>query len=217
MSLRRRRPPSSFARRISRFCRGAPPDDAVAESASAHGASLCSSKKDAVVWLDACMLRYSGEPFFGEVDDDHSAVVPGGVQSAARCVQFDNEVAGVVRIFCDVENLRHRRPTVQLEQNIEAADYLYVSWQNNPSCSTGPHRTLSHRHRQSADPAAPTHLHFFFHDTVSGASPSAVRVIGPANPSSPTFFGMVNVMDDPLTEAEPSSAAVGRARACTWG
>ncbi|KAI4991914.1 hypothetical protein ZWY2020_040300 [Hordeum vulgare] len=58
---------------------------------------LYSSKKDAVVWLDACMLRYSGEPFFGEVDDDHSAVVPGGVQSAARSVQFDNEVAGVVR------------------------------------------------------------------------------------------------------------------------
>ncbi|KAE8814358.1 cysteine-rich repeat secretory protein 38-like [Hordeum vulgare] len=43
------------------------------------------------------MLRYSGEPFFGEVDDDHSAVVPGGVQSTARSVQFDNEVAGMMK------------------------------------------------------------------------------------------------------------------------
>ncbi|KAI4963787.1 dirigent protein 22-like [Hordeum vulgare subsp. vulgare] len=81
------------------------------------------------------------------------------------------------------------------------------------------HSTLARRHRQSADPEAPpTHLHFYFHDTVSGASPSAVRVAGPADPSSGTFFGMVTVMDDPLTEGpEPGSAAVGRAQGLYMG
>ncbi|XP_037442135.1 dirigent protein 21-like [Triticum dicoccoides] len=80
------------------------------------------------------------------------------------------------------------------------------------------HRTLSHGHRRSAEPAAPTHLHFYFHDTVSGSSPSAVRVVGPADPSSRTFFGMVNVMDDPLTEVpEPDSAVVGRAQGLYMG
>lgn len=60
---------------------------------------------------------------------------------------------------------------------------------------------------------APTHLHFFFHDTVSGRSPTAVRVAGPPDASSRTMFGMVNVMDDPLTEGpEPGSAPVGRAQ-----
>ncbi|CAM0874683.1 unnamed protein product [Alopecurus aequalis] len=75
------------------------------------------------------------------------------------------------------------------------------------------HRGLARGHRRAADPDAPTHLHFFFHDTVSGKSPSAVRLADPVDPSSQTFFGMVNVMDDPLTEGpEPGSAAVGRAQ-----
>ncbi|KAE8818786.1 cysteine-rich repeat secretory protein 38-like [Hordeum vulgare] len=75
------------------LCLGDVPRTTCAEcirSAGAQAQRLCSSKKE----LDACMLRYSGEPFFDEVDDDHSAVVPGGVQSAARSVQFENEVAG---------------------------------------------------------------------------------------------------------------------------
>uniref|UniRef100_A0ACD5X419 Uncharacterized protein n=1 Tax=Avena sativa TaxID=4498 RepID=A0ACD5X419_AVESA len=76
----------------------------------------------------------------------------------------------------------------------------------------GPRR-LSRGHRRAADPDAPTHLHFYFHDTVSGKSPSAVKVAAPANSTSQTFFGMVSVMDDPLTEGpEPGSAAVGRAQ-----
>ena len=75
------------------------------------------------------------------------------------------------------------------------------------------HRGLARGHRRAADPDATTHLHFYFHDTLSGKSPSAVRLAGPVDPSSRTFFGMVNVMDDPLTEGpEPGSAAVGRAQ-----
>uniref|UniRef100_A0ACD5W8K7 Uncharacterized protein n=1 Tax=Avena sativa TaxID=4498 RepID=A0ACD5W8K7_AVESA len=76
----------------------------------------------------------------------------------------------------------------------------------------GPRR-FARGHHRAADPDAPTHLHFYFHDTVSGKSPSAVRLAGPVDPSSRTFFGMVNVMDDPLTEGpEAGSAAVGRAQ-----
>ncbi|KAF7043637.1 hypothetical protein CFC21_052964 [Triticum aestivum] len=38
------------------------------------------------------------------------------------------------------------------------------------------HGILAHGHRWSNPEASPTHLYFYFHDTVSGASPSAVRV-----------------------------------------
>ncbi|CAM0902876.1 unnamed protein product [Alopecurus aequalis] len=65
-------------------------------SARAQAQRLCASKKEAVVWLDACMLRYSGEPFFGEVDSGHGAVEPGTVQNADRLVEFDKEVAGMM-------------------------------------------------------------------------------------------------------------------------
>jgi hypothetical protein len=68
---------------------------------------------------------------------------------------------------------------------------------------------------------APTHLHFYFHDTVSGKSPTAVRVVSPpagASSSPMSMFGMVNVMDDPLTEGpEQGSAAVGRAQGLYMG
>ncbi|RCV37362.1 hypothetical protein SEVIR_8G058200v4 [Setaria viridis] len=73
------------------------------------------------------------------------------------------------------------------------------------------------RHKDAA--AAPTHLHFYFHDTVSGKSPTAVRVLDPPSSSSPmTMFGMVNVMDDPLTEGpEQESNPVGRAQGLYMG
>lgn len=59
-----------------------------------------------------------------------------------------------------------------------------------------------------------THLHFYFHDIVSGTNPSAVRVAQAASTkASQTAFGAVNVMDDALTEApELNSKVVGRAQ-----
>ncbi|CAO2152910.1 unnamed protein product [Urochloa humidicola] len=80
----------------------------------------------------------------------------------------------------------------------------------------------SKRHKDAAASAAPTHIHFFFHDTVSGKSPTSVRVVDPPSSSSSSspmsFFGMVNVMDDPLTEGpEQDSAAVGRAQGLYMG
>ncbi|GJN28611.1 hypothetical protein PR202_gb16815 [Eleusine coracana subsp. coracana] len=74
------------------------------------------------------------------------------------------------------------------------------------------------RRRATTAAAAPTHLHFYFHDTVSGKSPTAVRVVAPPDASSMPMFGMVNVMDDPLTEGpEPGSGPVGRAQGLYMG
>lgn len=59
-----------------------------------------------------------------------------------------------------------------------------------------------------------TQLRFFFHDTLSGANPSAVRIAGPnATETNPIPFGALFAIDDPLTEGpEPTSKVVGNAR-----
>lgn len=59
-----------------------------------------------------------------------------------------------------------------------------------------------------------THLHFFFHDILSGNNPTAVRVAeAPGTNTSTTGFGATVMMDDPLTAGpDPSSALVGRAQ-----
>lgn len=59
-----------------------------------------------------------------------------------------------------------------------------------------------------------THLHFYFHDVVSGRTPTAVRVAGTNITNNPlTDFGAVVVMDDPLTVGpEWSSKLIGRAQ-----
>lgn len=59
-----------------------------------------------------------------------------------------------------------------------------------------------------------TKIQFYFHDTVSGKNPSAVRVgEGAGTEKSPTLFGALLMADDPLTETpDPNSKLLGRAQ-----
>ncbi|PKU70536.1 dirigent protein 22-like [Dendrobium catenatum] len=74
---------------------------------------------------------------------------------------------------------------------------------NHPSF---PNKKLKEKH---------SHLHFFFHDIISGRNATAVPVIQPAEGahSRSAFFGAVVIMDDPLTEGpDMNSQLVGRAQ-----
>ncbi|KAK4401416.1 Dirigent protein 19 [Sesamum angolense] len=54
-----------------------------------------------------------------------------------------------------------------------------------------------------------TKLHFYFHDIVSGKKPTKTF-------ASPTYFGLVSVIDNPLTAGTaPKSQIVGRAQGIT--
>ncbi|CAN4124674.1 unnamed protein product [Withania somnifera] len=59
-----------------------------------------------------------------------------------------------------------------------------------------------------------TKLHFYFHDTVVGKNPSAIQIAQANNTyQSPTWFGLVRMMDNPLTvKPEPNSEVIGRAQ-----
>ncbi|XP_059068303.1 dirigent protein 23-like, partial [Cryptomeria japonica] len=59
-----------------------------------------------------------------------------------------------------------------------------------------------------------SNLQFYFHDTVVGQNVTVVEAASAASTkNSPTFFGTVMVMDDPLTEGpEPTSKLSGRAQ-----
>ncbi|KAK1288070.1 hypothetical protein QJS10_CPB19g00041 [Acorus calamus] len=59
-----------------------------------------------------------------------------------------------------------------------------------------------------------THLHFYFHDIVSGPNPTAVQVVSSKlTIETLTSFGTVVMIDDPLTEGpDPGSKLIGRAQ-----
>ncbi|KAF3787473.1 Dirigent protein 6 [Nymphaea thermarum] len=58
-----------------------------------------------------------------------------------------------------------------------------------------------------------SHLHFYFHDIVSGRNPTAVNIVRPRNINSAAGFGNVAMIDDPLTEGpQLSSKLIGRAQ-----
>ncbi|XP_059643909.1 dirigent protein 19-like [Cornus florida] len=59
-----------------------------------------------------------------------------------------------------------------------------------------------------------TKLHFYFHDVVEGKSPTAYTVAKcNITDKSPTFFGLLRMVDNPLTAGpKPSSRILGRAQ-----
>lgn len=71
--------------------------------------------------------------------------------------------------------------------------------------------TIASFSHQSADPKT-THLHFFFHDTITGKNPTAMQITQPPNGST-RGFGTTFMMDDPLTEGpDLTSKLVGRSQ-----
>ena len=56
-----------------------------------------------------------------------------------------------------------------------------------------------------------THLHFYFHDILSGKNPTAVKIAGSKDPVM--AFGSTFMIDDPLTEGrELTSKLIGKAQ-----
>ncbi|KAL1192232.1 Dirigent protein 2 [Cardamine amara subsp. amara] len=65
---------------------------------------------------------------------------------------------------------------------------------------------------QEYKPEKLTHLHFYFHDVITGDKPTAIKV-APGTNSSDVKFGVIMIADDPLTEGpDPNSKEVGRAQ-----
>ncbi|KAF7824653.1 dirigent protein 22-like [Senna tora] len=57
-----------------------------------------------------------------------------------------------------------------------------------------------------------THLHFYFHDIVTGKNPTSIQIVGPPK-GSIRGFGTTFMMDDPLTEGpDPNSRLIGRSQ-----
>ncbi|KAL4183010.1 hypothetical protein AMTRI_Chr11g153080 [Amborella trichopoda] len=59
-----------------------------------------------------------------------------------------------------------------------------------------------------------SHLHFYFHDIVSGPNPTAIEVArAHSTNTSDTGFGLIMMIDDPLTKGpELTSKLIGRAQ-----
>ncbi|XP_076917498.1 dirigent protein 22-like [Bidens hawaiensis] len=62
-----------------------------------------------------------------------------------------------------------------------------------------------------------SHFRFYWHDIISGPNPTVVNIVQPPvnnkTKTTPTGFGMINMIDDPLTEKpEVGSKLLGRAQ-----
>lgn len=58
-----------------------------------------------------------------------------------------------------------------------------------------------------------THFRLYWHDIVDGPNPTAVTIVKPPSNSSQTRFGLIRMIDNPLTQGpESSSKLLGRAQ-----
>lgn len=58
-----------------------------------------------------------------------------------------------------------------------------------------------------------SHFRFYWHDIVSGRNPSSVMIVQPPSTTSASSFGMVAMIDDPITDGpELSSKLIGKAQ-----
>ncbi|KAL2330658.1 hypothetical protein Fmac_018239 [Flemingia macrophylla] len=58
-----------------------------------------------------------------------------------------------------------------------------------------------------------SHFRFYWHDVVSGPNPSSMQVVSPTGLNSSTAFGLVNMIENPLTlEPQLNSKLVGKAQ-----
>ncbi|KAJ8420646.1 hypothetical protein Cgig2_031996 [Carnegiea gigantea] len=58
-----------------------------------------------------------------------------------------------------------------------------------------------------------SHFRVYWHDILSGPTPTSVRVVKPVSPKSKTAFGLIDIIDNPLTEGpDVGSKLVGRAQ-----
>ncbi|KAJ4827102.1 hypothetical protein Tsubulata_031687 [Turnera subulata] len=58
-----------------------------------------------------------------------------------------------------------------------------------------------------------THLHFYFHDILSGPNPTAVTAVPPLSKTSTTWFGSICMLDHKLTAGpQITSKLIGRAQ-----
>ncbi|KAL8122044.1 dirigent protein 22-like [Apium graveolens] len=58
-----------------------------------------------------------------------------------------------------------------------------------------------------------SHFRVYWHDITSGPSPTSVPIVKPFDKDSPTLFGAIQMMDNPLTEGpDVKSKLIGRAQ-----
>jgi len=58
-----------------------------------------------------------------------------------------------------------------------------------------------------------SHIHFYWHDTITGSNPSVAQIVPPVSNALATAFGAINIIDDPLTLGPKlSSKLIGRAQ-----
>ncbi|XP_073313827.1 dirigent protein 23-like isoform X1 [Primulina huaijiensis] len=98
--------------------------------------------------------------------------------------------------------------------NLLIAIFIFFAAANSWACLAQNNDPIAWAKRVETGTEVITTLQFYFHDILSGQNPTAMRIAeAPQTNNSSTFFGMLTMIDDPLTMGpDPTSKVVGRAR-----